>query len=75
MHHHRCWSVHARRHVLRSSDNNITADFPSEDWNYGYIAKDPQTTQPYFVKAVKQELQGVKNIWHPTTVEHLELTI
>jgi hypothetical protein len=49
--------------------------FPSEDWNYGYIAKHPQTNQPYFVEAIKKELQGVKNIWHPTTVDHLQLTI
>jgi predicted Ser/Thr protein kinase len=49
--------------------------FPSEGWNYGYIAKHPQTNQPYFVEAIKKELQGVKNIWHPKTVDHLELTI
>jgi predicted Ser/Thr protein kinase len=47
---------------------------PSGDWNYGYIAQDPQTAQPHFAQAIRKKLRGVENVWHPTTVDHLDLT-
>lgn len=46
---------------------------PTGDWNYGHILQDRQKNQPYFAQAVKRELKGIKNIWHPTKVDHLEL--
>jgi hypothetical protein len=46
---------------------------PTGDWNFGYIARDPQTSQPYFAQAVKRAMKGEKYVWHPTKVDHLEL--
>jgi predicted Ser/Thr protein kinase len=46
---------------------------PTGDWNFGYIARDPQTSQPYFAQAITRAMKGIKNVWHPTKVDHLEL--
>ena len=47
--------------------------FPSGDWNEGHISQDAQTGRPGFTSVRKSSLSGVKNVWHPTLIEHLEL--
>lgn len=47
--------------------------FPPGDWNEGRIAKDPQTGRPFFASTKKSELPGVKNTWHQTVIDHIEL--
>ncbi len=47
--------------------------FPSGDWNEGHVSQDAQTGEPVFTSAKKSSLSGVKNVWHPTLIEHLEL--
>lgn len=48
---------------------------PTGDWNYGYVTLDSQTSQPHFAQAIKKEMEGIENLWHPTTVDYLELAI
>lgn len=46
---------------------------PTGNWNYGYIARDPRTSRPYFAQAITRDMKGIKNVWHSTKVDHLEL--
>lgn len=48
-------------------------NLPSGDWNEAKIRKDAQTGQGYFTEMVKLDLPGIKEIWHPTVIEYLEL--
>jgi hypothetical protein len=47
--------------------------FPTGDWNEGYISKDKITGKLAFTKTTTSILPGVKNNWHPTKIDHLEL--
>ncbi|KAK4040024.1 alpha-galactosidase a precursor [Parachaetomium inaequale] len=47
--------------------------FPLGDWNEGHISKDAQNGRPVFANVNKSSLPGVKNTWHPTLIDHLEL--
>ena len=46
---------------------------PGGDWNTGHISLDAQNNRPHFSKVSKNELPGIKNIWHPLQIDHLEL--
>ena len=48
--------------------------FPPGDWNEGHVAKDKTTGNVIFAKTTRRNLPGVKNIWHGTKVDHLQLT-
>jgi len=47
--------------------------FPPGDWNEGHISKDPLTGHPVFSRNTNSDLPGIKNIWHHTEIDHLEL--
>lgn len=48
--------------------------FPPGSWNQGTVAKDPATGRLVFSSTSRVDFPGVKDIWHPVTVDHLELT-
>ncbi|KAI1107746.1 alpha-galactosidase a precursor [Jackrogersella minutella] len=48
--------------------------FPPGDWNKGHVAKDKTTGDAVFVNTSRNELPGVKNIWHDKKIDHLQLT-
>jgi serine/threonine protein kinase len=52
---------------------SLLPTFPPGDWNHGHITRNPQTGQPHFSQTIKKQLQGVENIWHPTSVDYLDL--
>ncbi len=47
--------------------------FPLGDWNEGHISQDAQAGRLVFSSVKKSLLPGVKNVWHPTLIDHLEL--
>lgn len=47
--------------------------FPAGDWNDGYIARNPEDGLPYFARAVKTQLPGIRTPWHSTHLDHLDL--
>jgi predicted Ser/Thr protein kinase len=55
------------------SITRLLPTFPNGDWNHGYIARNPQTNRPYFVQAIARKMRGIKNVWHPTMVDYLQL--
>lgn len=46
---------------------------PPGVWNYGYVAKDPETSQPYFTEVAQKQFRSVFAVWHPTMVDYLDL--
>ncbi|KAK7421800.1 hypothetical protein QQX98_002016 [Neonectria punicea] len=48
--------------------------FPPGDWNQGHVSKDKGSGILVFSHTKKSDLPSVKNIWHPTKIDHLELT-
>ncbi|CAH0044963.1 unnamed protein product [Clonostachys solani] len=48
---------------------------PSGDWNVSTISRDPNTGQPQFTQVQRAELPGIKQVWHPTQIEFLELRL
>ncbi|WPG97947.1 Hypothetical protein R9X50_00073000 [Acrodontium crateriforme] len=48
--------------------------FPPGDWNVGHISKDEVTGRPVFLHTSHEDLPGVRSIWHPQQIDHLELT-
>jgi Lipopolysaccharide kinase (Kdo/WaaP) family len=47
--------------------------FPPGDWNEGYISKDKSTGELAFTRTTTTILPEVRNNWHPTRIDHLEL--
>ncbi|KAF1840260.1 alpha-galactosidase a precursor [Cucurbitaria berberidis CBS 394.84] len=48
--------------------------FPPGDWNEGHVVKDPSTGNAVFATTIRRDFPGVKNVWHDTQVDHLQLT-
>ncbi|KAI1109136.1 hypothetical protein F5Y14DRAFT_43272 [Nemania sp. NC0429] len=48
--------------------------FPPGGWTEGHISKDPSTGRPVFSHTTDLVLPGVESTWHPTQIDHLELT-
>ncbi|KAI9841987.1 MAG: hypothetical protein M1837_007553 [Sclerophora amabilis] len=46
---------------------------PPGDWNVGHIGKSGDSEDPQFVKTEKKILNGVCQLWHPTTIDVLSL--
>lgn len=45
------------------------------DWNHGHISRDPATGNPHFATALKIDLAGITDLWHPVQVDYLELSV
>ncbi|KAL4891355.1 alpha-galactosidase A precursor [Aspergillus ambiguus] len=54
---------------------SILPDLPSGDWNDGLIARDVKDGQPRFASVDLTQFPGVRNTWHGTYVDYLELSI
>lgn len=48
---------------------------PPGQWNYGYITRDPTTGLPHFAEVAQKQFASVTSIWHPTTIDHLDLVL
>lgn len=49
--------------------------FPPGDWNQDHVSRDPTTGQDaVFSRLPRSILPAVETIWHPTRIDHLELT-
>lgn len=48
--------------------------FPAGNWNDGRISKDSATGDLFFSRAANRDLPGVRNLWHGTLIDHLDLT-
>ena len=46
---------------------------PAEDWNVGFIDKDPTTGNARFACTAQKQLAGVTRAWHPRGIDHLDL--
>lgn len=52
----------------------ILPPLPGGVWNQGYIVKCPRTGLPVFsTTSLRGDLPGVRHIWHPVIVDHLDL--
>ncbi|KAH7140833.1 hypothetical protein EDB81DRAFT_654756 [Dactylonectria macrodidyma] len=47
--------------------------FPAGDWNEARVGKDERTGKPTFAGLRKGRLPGIGNVWHGTSIDHLEL--
>ena len=54
---------------------SLLPDLPADDWNDGLVARDPKTGKPHFAHARVTTYPGVKNTWHATYVEYLDLRV
>lgn len=54
---------------------SLLPDLPTGDWNDGLVARDAKDGQPRFTRATLSAFPGVKNTWHETYVDYLELSI
>lgn len=48
-------------------------EFPPGDWNEGRISKDERTGRAFFSSLSASKLPAVACLWHPTSIDHLEL--
>jgi len=46
---------------------------PPGDWNTGYISRNPTSGHPHFARVSEAELPGVTHLWHPLTVDYMDL--
>lgn len=53
---------------------SLLPHFPSGDWNDALVARDV-SDQPHFVRATRNPFPGVKDIWHGTYVDYLDIEI
>lgn len=51
----------------------ILPEFPPGDWTQGRIAKNTHTGGLFFSSLSTATLPAVKSIWHPVSIDHLEL--
>ncbi|CAI7605418.1 unnamed protein product [Penicillium glandicola] len=52
---------------------SILPDLPVGDWNDGLVTKHQETGEPYFARATRTSFSGVKNTWHNTFVDYMDL--
>lgn len=52
---------------------SLLPPLPSGPWNVGFVERDDETGQADFSRTVREHLDGVKNAWHQTKVDHLDL--
>ncbi|KAJ5958441.1 uncharacterized protein N7479_005591 [Penicillium vulpinum] len=52
---------------------SILPDLPTGNWNDGLVTKHPETAKPYFSRATRTSFPGVKNTWHNTFVDYMDL--
>lgn len=48
---------------------------PPGAWNYGYLTKHPKTGLPGFVEVAEKRSRSVSSVWHPITIDHLDLVL
>ncbi|KAF2207768.1 hypothetical protein CERZMDRAFT_88239 [Cercospora zeae-maydis SCOH1-5] len=48
--------------------------FPPGDWNCGHIMKCPANRTPYFASVTNTKLPSIQSVWHPISVDCLDLT-
>jgi hypothetical protein len=48
---------------------------PPGVWNYGYMTKHSETGLPHFAEVAQNQLRRVSSVWHPVTVDHLDLVL
>ncbi|CAL5870065.1 uncharacterized protein PFLUO_LOCUS4299 [Penicillium psychrofluorescens] len=53
----------------------LLPEFPSGDWNDGLVSRDANDGRPYFAHVNLTEFPSVRNTWHGTYVDYLELSI
>lgn len=46
---------------------------PTGDWNQAKIHKDATTGKGYFTEMTKIDFPSIKEAWHPTIIEYMEL--
>lgn len=54
---------------------SLLPPFLPGDWNHGRIARSEATEKPYFAETTKKDFQGIRNLWHKTKIEYLELEL
>lgn len=48
---------------------------PAGDWNDALVAKNEVNGQPYFAHAIRTNFPGVKNTWHKTSVDYMDIVV
>lgn len=48
---------------------------PPGVWNYDYMTKHPETGLPHFAEVYQKQFRSVSSVWHPVTVDHLDLVL
>ncbi|KAE8404595.1 alpha-galactosidase A precursor [Aspergillus pseudonomiae] len=54
---------------------SILPELPPGDWNDGLVARDANDGQPQFAYARRTQFPGVRNTWHGTYVDYMDLSI
>ena len=54
---------------------SLLPKFPSGDWNEGLVSRDANDGRPYFARVNLIQFPGIRNTWHGTYVDYLELSI
>jgi predicted Ser/Thr protein kinase len=54
---------------------SLLPDLPPGNWNDGLIARDGENGQPRFTRITRTAFASVRNTWHPTSVDYLDLAI
>jgi len=54
---------------------SLLPELPAWHWNDGLVAKDTIYGRPYFAHANLTQFPGVRNTWHGTYIDYLELPI
>ncbi|KNG88467.1 alpha-galactosidase A precursor [Aspergillus nomiae NRRL 13137] len=54
---------------------SILPELPQGDWNDGLVARDANDGRPQFAYARRTQFPSVRNTWHGTYVDYMELSI
>ncbi|GIK06763.1 hypothetical protein Aspvir_002414 [Aspergillus viridinutans] len=54
---------------------SLLPDFPPGDWNDGLVAREGENGQPRFTRTTRTAFASVRNTWHPTFVDYLEMVV
>lgn len=54
---------------------SLLPPIPTGDWNDGLIAKNEEDGQPHFARACRTVFPGVKNTWHETYVDYIDIVV
>ncbi|RDW83802.1 uncharacterized protein DSM5745_04128 [Aspergillus mulundensis] len=54
---------------------SILPAFPPGDWNDGLIARNPETGQPFFARAMNTKLPSVMNTWHNVSIDYADIEV